>query len=168
MVPDLAQLGVMVLPLQAGGERFREMDLEIQYALEARGGGVRWVFPGEMNQALERSPALAVRPEALSVAPFSRGEVQRVGDPLFGELRRLAALMDGDLALLPVEARTRQEVFSGGGGSEGVVGELVAVLVNPHNGRVYWFAVLEGDPGAVDDHRVVASLAESLAGALVP
>src|SRR5690606_18249854 len=106
-VPDLTGQSVMVLPVQTGslaGRGDAALDSELAFWLEERGAGIRWAFPPALEAALRRSPGLDIRLDALAVASFRRAEVRNIGDPLFGDLRRLGALVDARYALLPVSA----------------------------------------------------------------
>ncbi len=161
-MPNLSGVSVMVLPVQIRRGVDREIDAEIGYALRSR-GRIEWIFPDQLRSALTRSPGLNVNLDTLAVAVFLQAEVQRVGDPLFGELRRLSALTRADYALIPVEARRGEPDDAGVSRAE-----LVVALVHTRDGRVRWFAVLEGDPGDPGDPRTVASLAEGLARTVAP
>ena len=169
-VPALSGRSVMVLPVQGSsgmGDLARDVDAEIRYALRSRSDQVRWSFPEDLRDALARSPGLDVPLESLPVGAFLQAEVQRVGDPLFGQLRRLGAVADGELALVPVSVR-RNPVRDGGDGADAVPAELVTALIQVRDGRVAWFGVVEGDPGREGDFGLVASLAEALGATLFP
>ena len=102
-VPSLLGVAVMVLPVQVQRGVAGDASAELADALSARGEGVRWVMPAALRSMVARSPALDVPVDALQVGVFLRAEVDRIGDPLYGQLRRLAALSDGRLALIPIE-----------------------------------------------------------------
>ncbi len=163
-VPDLRGRRVMLFPVQmvrgiAGG---LDPELELAFALTGRGSQVLWVLPGEMRSAVARSPGLQMEVDALPVGIFLQAEVERVGDPLFGYLRRLAALTGADLALIPVQVRYREAVDTIPGATE-----IVAALLSARNGRVYWFGIVEGQGGGPDDPGSLASAADALARKLV-
>lgn len=162
-VPDLQGAQVMVLPVQATRGVAGNPDAELGYALETRGDGVRWLMPGTLRDALARSPALDVPLDALPVGMFLRVRVDRVGDPLYGQLRRLAALTGGRLALVPVEVRHRATTPERPGAIE-----MVAALLDVGTGRVLWFGVAEGEPGDGGSARALASAADALARQLLP
>lgn len=162
-VPNLQGRRVMVLPVQEVRGLPAGADAEIAFALQDRAGDrVQWVLPREMREILRRSPGMPIRIEGLPVGVFLQAEVNRVGDPLFGYLRRLAAITDAELALIPVQVRHRP----GGEGTEPAV-EIAAALIQARTGRVYWFGVLEGEPGGAGDPRALASAADALARALI-
>ena len=90
--------------------------------------------------------------------PFSQAEVERVGDPLYGDIRRLTALTGSDIALIPVELRfTAEGAF-----------RLTSAILNPTTGRVLWFGVVEGGAGGVEEPGTLASVADALARTLLP
>lgn len=155
-MPDVAGMRVMVLPLQIGAEAYPDVDPEVRYALGASGPDVAWVFPAELRLALSRNPGMDLPVDNLPVRDFLVGELRRVGDPLFGDLYRLAALADASYALIPVEAHATQ-------GDEGVSLELTAALVEIRTGYVRWFGVVRGGEGAPDDLYVSATVADALA-----
>ena len=159
-LPDLRSRTVMVLPVQLKRAVPQGIlaDSELAHALRARGEGVSWIFPPELEEVLERSPGVPAQITGLPVQFFLQTQVNRVGDPLFGHLYRLAGLTGADVALIPVELRFDED------GSY----ILAVALVAPRNGRVAWYGVMEGEPGDADDPATLASLAESMARALLP
>jgi hypothetical protein len=153
----------MVLPAQAGpghqgaGEPVPGLDGEVAYWLAEVAPRVSWVFPPEIDRALERSPSLDIRIRALAVASFHRAQVQNIGDPLFGDLRALNALLNARLALIPVAAaRVMQS-----DGTERV--QLSVALIDTLGGRVVWFGAVAGDAGPVGGAAAAASAARALA-----
>ncbi|HSR43585.1 MAG TPA: hypothetical protein VLL48_15465, partial [Longimicrobiales bacterium] len=161
--PDLRGHSVMLLPVQAaaGISSGIQPEAEIAFALRERAPQVRWILPDELRSDLARAPALGVPLENLPVGIFLQAEVQRVGDPLYGHLRRIAGLSGADVALIPVAVRHRPASPQ----QPGAV-EIAAALVSARTGHVFWFAVLDGQPGAGDDPRAMASAADALARAV--
>jgi hypothetical protein len=94
----------------------------------------------------------------LGVQIFEQAEVDRVGDPLFGNLLRLSTLAGADVALIP----TKLEYTDSGAFVLGVA------LIGTRTGRVSWYGVLEGAPGEADDPAAIASIADRLARTLLP
>jgi hypothetical protein len=166
--PDLTGARVMVLPAQAapgtgrGGEPVPGLDTEIAYWLGETAPRVDWVFPPDIQRALDRSPSLAIRLDALAVSSFHRAQVVIIGDPLFGDLRALNALLNARYALLPVSAEYAP-VATGPGRVE-----IRAALIDTLGGRVLWYGAVAGDAGADASAAVVASAARALARAIVP
>lgn len=157
-MPDLRGQRVMLLPVQrmAGGRH--DVDAEIEFVFAARGGEVDWVFSGEVRRVLDRSPGVRATTRGLPVSMFLQSEVNRVGDPLYGQLRRLGALVNSDLVLLPVQMR-RAAV-----NAQGDLGvEMSVALIHVRSGRVFWYGVVGGRPGPVDDFATVATAVEALA-----
>jgi hypothetical protein len=158
-VPDLSALGVLVLPVHPGAvpatpltapqelrlDGVSELDAEIAYWLRERGGGVRWILPEAIDRMLARTPALDINLRALDVAVFRRARVQRIGDPLFGDLKRLASVLDARFALVPVAAEFKAA-------SNRV--EVAFTLIDTTFGDVVWFGVLAGDTPADVAQRV--------------
>lgn len=160
-VPALEGHRVMVLPVQSARGVPGPADAELHFALEDRGPRIGWVFPDEMREVLARSPALEVHMDALPVGVFRQAEVQRIGDPLYGELRRLAAVADADVALVPLEVRPALDSVGAVVPDGGL--EVTATLIDVHTGRVYWFGVVAGEAGPLADPRTLASAMDALA-----
>lgn len=158
--PDLRGSRVMVLPVQNVTGVAGDVDAEVAFGLHSRGEGVTWILPPRLQQAVDRAPGLNARIRGLPVGTFASAEVRRVGDPLYGELRRLAALVDGEVVLLPVQAWTRV-------GEEGEHVRLSAALIHIRSGRVMWFGVVEGDARPAADPGALASAVDALARTLL-
>jgi hypothetical protein len=152
----------MVMPVQASRGVAGDASAELVYALRARGQGVRWIMPDTLRAALARNPTLDVPLDALPVGVFLRAQVNRLGDPMFGYLRRLNALTGASVALIPVEVRYRPATADRPGAVE-----LVAALVDAASGRVGWFGIVEGEPGEASSPRALASAADALARLLL-
>lgn len=160
-VPDLRGQRVLVLPAQIVRGGHVDLERELAYALTSRGTQTRWVTPDRLRERMDRTPGFGVDLDRLPVEAFLVGELQRIGDPLFGDLYRLAALEDAQLVLIPVEVRERQD------GEAALVVEVAAALIHARSGRVLWFGVVEGRPGARGDLAATASAADALARRLV-
>jgi hypothetical protein len=175
LAPDLTGQRVMVLPAQPGawggvpvaGATLdpAELDAELGFWLTDGAPRVQWVLPPELARALARSPGLGIELGSLAVGSFRRAEVRRIGDPLFGDLRRLSALVDARHALVPVAAAFVE--VAGGEGAQGRV-EVAAALIDTFTGRVLWFGVVGGEPGRLADGAVIATAARALARAIAP
>ncbi len=166
--PDLTGRPVMVFPAQSlpgsltgtAEEAVPGLDAEIAFWLNERAPRVGWKFPPELERALARSPSLNIELRALAVSAFYRGEVKNIGDPLFGDLRTLGALVDARFALVPVGAGE----FAVEGGHRV---ELRVALIDTLGGAVLWYGALAGNVGPAGDRSLVASAAQALAAALV-
>jgi len=160
VIPDLRGWTVMVLPVQlrTGVSQGILADPELAHALRTRGEGVTWVFPPEMDEILQRSPGVPAQIRGLPVQIFLQAEVNRVGDPLYGYLLRLAGLTGSDVALIPVELKY---------GENGAY-LIAATLIDTRTGRVSWYGVIEGTAGEAQSPAALASVAEMLARALLP
>ena len=153
----------MVFPVQRsrGLDQGLDASAEVAFALEAR-GGADWIMPAELRRAVDRTPGLQLTADGLPVDMFLRAQVDRVGDPLYGHLRRMAAITSSDIALLPVQARAGEPDGSG----DSMV-SLAATLINARTGRVYWFGIVEG-VSAGGAAGALASASEALAKAMTP
>jgi hypothetical protein len=127
------------------------------HALGARGEGVLFTLPDELDALLRRSPGVQARTRSLPVGMFLRAEVERIGDPLYGDLRRLAALSGADVAFLPVEIRFAEGAY-----------QVASALLDPRTGRVLWFGIIAGEEGSFENPGTLASTMDALARTLFP
>jgi len=164
LVPDLRGVRVMMLPVQSQrGLGGMDPEPEVVFALTARSSEVLWVEPEELRRVAQRTPGLDLAVDRLPVGIFLQAEVERVGDPLFGHLRRLSAITNADLAFIPVEVRYRAMAEDRPGAVE-----IAATLIHTRTGRVVWFGIVEGQDATTTDRAAVASAAERLAARIVP
>jgi hypothetical protein len=159
--PDLRGHRVMVLPVQQSLGVPGNPDAELAFGLREHGRGVAWIFPQQVENALAQAPGLATQTRGLPVGYFLQGEVNRIGDPLYGDLRRLAALVDAEAVVLPVQA-----ALASVPDSEPRV-RFWTTLIDVRTGRVLWFSVLEGQGFPSDDPRGLASAADQVARTLL-
>jgi hypothetical protein len=174
-LPSLVGRTVMVLPVQRSVIDREPADRELAFALSTRGDATEWVGPDELRRVMGASPAMEYPIERLPVEMFWTAEVERVGDPLYGVLRRMAALSDAELALIPLRivpsapaADTRPADSASALGEPTVPRvELLATIVDIRTGLVLWTGAVaaEGDPAAP---ATLAALMEALARALLP
>jgi hypothetical protein len=175
--PDMGGRAVMLLPVQnviplvsppATADTTRapaQLSPDVRAALEAELGfwlssqspRVQWVLPEAVERAVQRSPSIDVRVRDLTVRDFLRMRLTQIGDPLYGELRRVAALVDARYALLPIGAVWIPE--QNGGGRI----HVALALIDSMGGGVLWSGVAAGTPGSSTDPAVVASAAEAVA-----
>jgi hypothetical protein len=162
--PDLRGRRVIVLPVQIVSGVAGDPDAELSFALNELGRDISWIEEDELADALARSPGVDTRVRGLPVSTFLQAEVRRIGDPLFGHLRRMAALVDADAVLLPVAATYEA--------NEDVVGSaprvrLTTALIAPRTGQVLWFGVEEGGEFPREDPRGLASAMDRVARTLL-
>ena len=164
LVPDLRGVRVMVLPVQRarGLEVRSDPDAEVEYALSERGVSVDWIWPGEIRAIAGRTPGLDMNVDGLPVSVFLQAEVQRIGDPLYGNLRRLSAVANADIALVPVDVRENIDET----GQRSV--EIAATLIQTRTGRVLWFGIVAGEHGDSGAQVGLARAAGLLARAILP
>jgi hypothetical protein len=152
---------ILLLPVQRPDLPRDAVDREFSFALDARAGGVEWIDAAEMRRLMARS-VMDVPIDRLPIDMFFQAEVTRVGDPTYGMLRRVAALTDATVALIPLSVVLRP---ASPGVEPGL--ESMATLLDLRTGRVLWLATVEA-PGDPDDPATLARLADALARALQP
>ncbi len=153
----------MVLPVQTGrAPAAPGLDAELEFWLSDHAPGVKWVFPPALERSLARSSMLEVPIRALAVSSFHYAQVERIGDPLYGDLRRAGAIAGARYALLPIMGS-----YVPGQSESGRV-ELAVALIDTMGGGVLWYGVVAGERGEPDDPAIVASAARALALTLFP
>jgi hypothetical protein len=157
--PSLAGARVMLLPARAQAPE--QLDSELAFWLVDATPETEWVLPAELQAAVDRAPAWRLRLDALprAVVDVGGGD-RRVRDPLYGALRKLGAVVDADLAVIPLSAAELSD-------STGVQLALAAALVDIRGGRVLWLETVRGERNP-ERGAAVASVAETLARLLVP
>lgn len=173
--PDMSGVELMVLPVQRvllpgghrGGDLAAQLDAEIEYWTNEQMEDLHWVFPGELREALERSPTLTIRLESLATADVRVSDTDYVGDPLLGDIRPLGALVNRRYALLPWEAAYRRGGETSG---EAGAGSLVVrfALIDTVGGRVLWRGDVESEPAQLGSGALTASLGRAVARTLLP
>lgn len=155
--PDLAGARVMIVPARAGEPA--ALDRELVFWLTDRAQATDWIPPDRVAETVESSPGWQFDLDApRRTAELGGGRVQ-LGDPLYGDLRRLGALLDASMALVPMSTRVRTD-------SMGVTVDLAIALVAIRGGRVVWRHTVEAGPAASVDTGIAAA-AESLARTLI-
>jgi hypothetical protein len=144
----------------------RQADGEITFALQELGGRATWITPEMQLRRLEREPWAEVNPYILSAdeARRKKGELRKYRDPLFGEIRTMAALFDARYAIWPLEIYYQP-------GEEGEAGSLAVstFLLDTRAGEVLWWGVI---PGTGEDSPAstgaLAALAQAFAAQASP
>jgi hypothetical protein len=160
VVPTLAlpaQADTLVRPASLSAESLQELEAELSYWLPEQATRVKWVLPDAVERAVSRSPTLEVRVRDLPVRDFQVASVRTVGDPLYGDLRRISLVNDARLALLPIGAVWIAET----GGLWRV--HLAATLIDTFGGNVLWQGVVAGDAVERNASAGIASVARQLA-----
>lgn len=158
--PDLRGRRVMLLPVQHNLGIPGDPSAELAFALTGRTDEVAWILEEEVREILGRSPGIQADTRGLPVGAFLQAEVDRIGDPLYGQIRRMAGLVDAEVVVLPIAAS-----FEADPEMEGSTPRvrLTAAILDPRSGRVAWFGVEEGEDFPREDPRALASAAERLA-----
>jgi len=147
---------VLVLPVQyvqrvpggwVGGaasaqDAARSADTEIAFALHEVGGRATWVTPEQQIEELSRRPSIDVFPYLLSADEARRqgGSLRHIRDPLYGEIRMLAALFDARYAVWPMEFLYEQDSERGGGHLA-----IRTFVLDARSGAVLWYGIVRGD-----------------------
>ena len=175
----LSGRSVLVLPVQfvqqtpegyiggAQGRRnaVRQANDEVVFALGEEGGRAEWILPEQQLDVLERQPAVEVNPYMLSVDQVVRegSDLERIVDPLYGQIRMLAALFDSRYALWPFEFFFHES----GDTTPGRVA-LRGLLVDARTGDVIWQGLVHGGTEPATSPAALASTAQAFAVLVSP
>ena len=163
VLPDLSGTSVMVFPVQnVVGGTSDAATRELEFALQEAGLQERWVLPTRLSEVVGRSPQVQVNLKDMPMGAFFQREVKRVGDPLFGQFRRLKGLTNASLAFVPLS----MGYLDGEEGSG--AWEVVATVLDSGSGRVVWFGTLSAPPSAQDDPGALAMWAASVTKRIAP
>lgn len=157
--PDLRGRSVMLLPVQQNLGIPGDPSAELAFALTSRTDEVEWILEEDVQEVLRRSPGIDADTRGLPVAAFRQAAVERIGDPLYGQIRRMAALVGADVVVLPVAVSF--EANPQIPGSTPRV-RFMATILDARTGRVLWFGVEEGGDLPRTDPLALASAAERL------
>jgi hypothetical protein len=153
---DLAGVRVMLVPVRIGEPA--SLEPELVFWLTDRGADTDWIRPAEIEEATASIPTRFALDAPRRVIEGQGGQ-RRLADPLYGDLRRLGAVLQAEMALVPLGTRIRTD-------SAGVTVDLTAVLASIRGGRVLWMhTVRAGSAPSVDEG--VARAAETLARTLI-
>lgn len=164
LVAPLAGLSVPVLPvgylvadsgtspaLPAGlRARLRWADSLIGEVLQGRGPEVSWLLPDELRRVARRAPGTVSDPDRMGQGMLRAEGFKRIPDPLFSQLRALAAMTNARQVMIPAAVRFTTV-------PQGVRAEVVLVLGDARNGALLW----RSTPSAV-----AATPAEALSAAM--
>jgi hypothetical protein len=169
--PSLRGAKVLVFPVQNGPVPTGEpnarhfpaeraaIDAEIAYWFKQHANAATWLLPENIDRTIARSPTLNIEARNLAVGSFQRAQVRRIGDPLFGDLARLAAVFSAQVAVIPVAAE-----YVGADAASAVL-NIATAVIDPTDGDVIWFGVIAGTEAGVDSNAAIASAAQAFAGA---
>lgn len=161
VMPSLRGATILLLPVQRKIGVGPEVDSELAYALRLRGPDTEWVGPEQIRRVTAQA-VMDVPIDRLPIDMFFRAEVDRVGDPVYGMLRRVSALTDAEMALIPLGVSVRQPTDE----VEEAI-EVMATLIDIRTGRVFWIGTEEG-VGDATDPGTLATAMESLARRIYP
>jgi hypothetical protein len=147
-------------------QAMRSADAEIGFALEEYSGRAIWVMPERQIEVLRRQPSIrGVDPYLLSADYLRRqgGDARWFRDPLFGEVRKLAALFDARYAVWPLELIHVEDAEG-----DGVRLAIRGFLLDTRSGAVLWYGLVTGGEQAPDTPGALAEVAQNFARVVSP
>lgn len=99
--------------------------------LQGRGPEVTWVLPAELRRVARRAPGTVTDPDRMGQAVLRADGLKRIPDPLFSQLRSLAAMTNARQVMVP--AAIRFAAVEGG-----IRAEVVLVLADARSGTLLW------------------------------
>lgn len=156
-VPTLTGYTVMLLPPRPGDPP--ELEDALVAELTRRSPGIDWILPERIRATVERNRASGFDLSAPRTLQNFGGSNIRVEDPLYGDLRRMGALLDAPVAVVPITTRRWSD-------STGTGLALETAVISVRGGQVLWHHTVRGGPGEGGDEATAA--AASLARILFP
>lgn len=135
------------------------VDAEIAYWIQQAPQRTKWMLPAVIDRTIARSPALNIDPRSLAVGSFQRAHVKRIGDPLFGDLARLASVLSATVAVIPVAVE-----YIGADAATATL-NIATAVIDPTDGDVLWFGVIAGTEAGPGSEAAIASAAQAFARA---
>lgn len=130
---------------------------QLDTALRAGAREVTWHGLAEQRRAMRRNPALRIDPDRLPTSYLIAAPPhEQVPEPLWTDIRMLAALTGARFAVVPVAVRIA-------GTPVALTATYAIIAVDARTGRIVWRGRMEGRPAATPE----AALAGA-AAALVP
>jgi hypothetical protein len=123
------------------GALLREANSALDTAVRLNGRGVTWMGLEEQRRAARRNPTLGVEPDQFATAYLVGSTVDRIPDPLWGEVRSLGAITGARFAVVPAAVRIA--------GTAGVfTASYIVVVADVRTGNVMFRARATGSPMA--------------------
>ncbi len=153
----------MLVPALAGSPD--QVDAELAFWLQDGSPDTEWILPDELQAVADRTPQwrLKLRNDPRTVVETSPGH-RRLADPLYGDLRRLGAVLDANYALVPINVRRGVAADSMGA----MAATITAAFVDIRGGTVAWLGTVEGKARGGNGEGAIAAAAAALARALSP
>ena len=154
---DLDGRRIMLIPARPGAPA--ELDRELAFWLTDAAPATDWILPEQIERTVASNPASRFDLDGPRTLKNMGGENYRIADPLYGDIRRLGAILDAGTAFIPLRFATRTD-------SLGMTVELTAVVVLIQGGQVLWRHTVREGP--VDDEaHGAAESAAALARTLI-
>ncbi len=133
----------------------QEANSTLDTAVRLTGRGVTWMGMDEQRRAARRNPTLGIDPDQFATSYLLGSTVDRIPDPLWGQIRSLGAITGARFAVVPAAVR-----IAGRAGA--LTASYIMVVADVRTGTVMFRARAVGQPAATAE----AALA-SAAGTVV-
>lgn len=118
-------------------EALRHADSMLIAVLAERTPEVAWVFPEELRKAAGMAPGHLTPPDRMATSVF-RNNIQKIPDPLWGQMRQLTGIVGDRYSLVPASLFFYSDSLGVGRA------ELTVVLAEVRLGEVRWRTVAKG------------------------
>jgi hypothetical protein len=125
-------------------------------AVRRDGREVNWMGLPEQRQAARRNPTLGLDPDRFATAYLVDAAAASVPDPLWGQIRSLAAITGARFAVVPPGVRI-------GGSSGALVASYIMVVADARTGAVIFRARATGRPAATPEAALASAAATVIA-----
>lgn len=128
-------------------------------ALRRDGRDVHWMGLEEQRRAVRRNPTLGLEPDRFATAYLFDPRVDRIPDPLWAQVRTLAAITGARFAVAPAAARLA--------GQPGALSAaFVLVVADTRTGQVLWRGRAQGRPAATAEAALALAAGTAIAAPL--
>ncbi len=141
------------------GALLQEANSALDTAVRLTGRGVTWMGLEEQRRAARRNPTLGIEPDQLATAYLVGSTVDRVPDPLWGQVRSLGAITGARFAVVPAAVRVS-------GTSGAFTASYIVVVADIRTGNVMFRARATGRPMATAEAALVSAAGTVIAAPL--
>jgi hypothetical protein len=119
----------------------QEANATLDTAVRLNGRGVTWMGLEEQRRAARRNPTLGIDPDQFATSYLMGSTVDRIPDPLWGQVRSLGAITGSRFAVIPAAVR-----IAGTAGA--LTASYIVVVADVRTGSVMFRARAIGRPMA--------------------
>jgi hypothetical protein len=137
----------------------QEANAALDTAVRLTGRGVTWMGLEEQRHASRRNPTLGIDPDQFATSYLLGSTVDRIPDPLWGQVRTLGAITGARFAVVPAAVR-----IAGAAGT--LTASYIMVVADVRTGAVMFRARATGRPMATAEAALASAAGTVIAAPL--